>query len=255
MPYADNLGTRIHYQILGDGPPLVLLHGIFASLGDWYDGGFAWALKRDYTLILVDARGHGASDKPHNPDAYGLIPLSDDIIAVLDHLQIQKAHFLGYSWGACIGYGLALRAPNRFHSIVAGGLMPEGSPDFPDWIVPILQSGVEAFAKALDDLFPPALSSFNIRRLSGDFDAYIAAVQGFAAIPNLIDLFRENTVPLLLFMGENEDDFPRLQQAAQQISNATLTSFPGLDHISAMTASETIVPELRRFLSQTRATG
>src|SRR5437763_14786365 len=72
MPYADNGNIRIHYQVEGEGPALVLQHGFTESVTDWYEAGYVEALRRDYRLILIDARGHGASDKPRDPDAYVL---------------------------------------------------------------------------------------------------------------------------------------------------------------------------------------
>ena len=65
MPYANNHGIRLHYQVEGAGPPLVLQHGFSDSLESWYEMGYVTPLKQDYRLILIDARGHGASDKPH----------------------------------------------------------------------------------------------------------------------------------------------------------------------------------------------
>ena len=72
MPYADNDGIRIHYQVEGEGPPLVLQHGFSESVVDWYEVGYVDALRSDYRLILIDARGHGASDKPHDTDSYAV---------------------------------------------------------------------------------------------------------------------------------------------------------------------------------------
>jgi pimeloyl-ACP methyl ester carboxylesterase len=69
MPYTTNQGIRIHYQLEGAGPPLILHHGFTASLEAWYDWGYVDALQHDYRLIVVDARGHGGSDKPHDPTA------------------------------------------------------------------------------------------------------------------------------------------------------------------------------------------
>lgn len=66
MAYADNNGIRIHYQVEGDGPPLVLQHGYSDSLESWYEFGYVDKLKSQCQLILIDARGHGASDKPHD---------------------------------------------------------------------------------------------------------------------------------------------------------------------------------------------
>ncbi len=69
MPYADNEGVRIFYEVVGDGPPLVLQHGMMMSLRRWSMAGYVDALKSKYRLILIDARGHGQSDKPHDPAA------------------------------------------------------------------------------------------------------------------------------------------------------------------------------------------
>ncbi len=66
MPYADNQGIRIHYRVEGEGPPLVLQHGFSQGMQRWYRAGYVNALKHDYQLILIDARGHGSSDKPHD---------------------------------------------------------------------------------------------------------------------------------------------------------------------------------------------
>jgi pimeloyl-ACP methyl ester carboxylesterase len=109
MPYADNGGVRIHYQVEGEGrPALVLQHGFTESVVDWYESGYVETLRSDYRLILIDARGHGASDKPHDPDAYLLNRRVSDVVAVLDASDIAKALFWGYS----IGGGSALGLPN-----------------------------------------------------------------------------------------------------------------------------------------------
>src|SRR3954447_26749762 len=70
MPYASNDGVRIYYEREGSGPPLVLHHGFTRSLEGWRDNGYADVLNTEYELILMDARGHGRSDKPHDPAAY-----------------------------------------------------------------------------------------------------------------------------------------------------------------------------------------
>ncbi len=64
MPYADNGRVRIHYQVEGEGPALVLQYGFTESLGDWYETGYIEPLRPDFRLILIDARGHGASAPP-----------------------------------------------------------------------------------------------------------------------------------------------------------------------------------------------
>ena len=76
MPYVDSAGVSIHYHVEGDGPPLVLQHGLTSSLRNWYAYGFVEELQKDYRVIMVDARGHGRSGKPHDPKDYDLIALA-----------------------------------------------------------------------------------------------------------------------------------------------------------------------------------
>src|SRR5215471_1863630 len=98
MPYATNQGLRIHYRVEGAGPPLVLQHGYTWNMGGWSRSGYVEPLKSHYQLILLDARGHGASDKPHDPDAYRLPRKVGDVVAVLDALEVPSAHFWGTRW-------------------------------------------------------------------------------------------------------------------------------------------------------------
>jgi pimeloyl-ACP methyl ester carboxylesterase len=101
MPYVRSQGLRMHYQVEGDGPPLVLQHGFGDSLESWYELGYVEALKDEYRLILIDARGHGASDKPHEPEAYSFQNVTIDVVAVLDDLAIAQAHYLALQEGTC----------------------------------------------------------------------------------------------------------------------------------------------------------
>ena len=104
MPYTDNQRVRIHYRIEGEGPSLVLQHGFLQSIEDWYECGYVDALKRDYRLVLVDARGHGSSDKPHDPDAYPLDNRVADVVAVCpasapmrQKMQVEEGRISGPS--------------------------------------------------------------------------------------------------------------------------------------------------------------
>ena len=90
MPYAVNQGVRIHYRIEGDGQPLVLQHGFTDSLETWYETGYVEGPKTDYRLILIDARGHGASDKLHSP-----IRISESETSSVER-QHPNAYGIGY---------------------------------------------------------------------------------------------------------------------------------------------------------------
>jgi pimeloyl-ACP methyl ester carboxylesterase len=124
MPYADNAGIRIHFEVEGTGPALVLQHGITQCVEDWFEYGYVAALRARYRLILVDARGHGQSDKPHEGASYALGSRVADVVAVIDALGVERAHFWGYSMGGFIGFGMAKHAPQRINALVIGGQHP-----------------------------------------------------------------------------------------------------------------------------------
>jgi pimeloyl-ACP methyl ester carboxylesterase len=124
MPFVDNDGIKIHYALNGAGPPLVLQHGFTNCIEDWFEVGYVAPLRPKYQLILIDARGHGTSDKPHDVAAYTLDHRVADVTAVLDVLRIEKAHFWGYSMGGWIGFGMAKYASQRLAKLVIGGQHP-----------------------------------------------------------------------------------------------------------------------------------
>ena len=107
---------RIHYEVEGRGEPLVIHHGFTSSIETVRLLGYSDSLKESHQVILIDARGHGVSDKPHTPESYGLQTAVNDVLAVLDELGIPKAHFFGYSMGGVIGFAVANFAPERLLS-------------------------------------------------------------------------------------------------------------------------------------------
>lgn len=103
----------------------MLLHGFTLYLEFWHEAGYADSLRKNFKLILMDMRGHGDSDKPHESEAYKLELLVADVFSVMHDLNVRKAHFLGYSLGGRMGFGLAKYSPERFHSFVIGGANPD----------------------------------------------------------------------------------------------------------------------------------
>jgi pimeloyl-ACP methyl ester carboxylesterase len=124
MPYTMNDldDVRIYYEFAGgDGPPLVLLHDSLSSSAIWQQLGYVEWLAEEYRVIMIDARGHGRSDKPDEEAAYTMPLIASDVIAVLDRAGVERAHFLGYGMGGSVAYGLGLHAPERFDSFIIGG--------------------------------------------------------------------------------------------------------------------------------------
>src|SRR5438034_6180671 len=114
-------GVRIHYTDQGAGEPVVVLHGYAMSVGRMEGAGIVGALvKAGYRVLAVDARGHGQSDKPHDPSAYGA-EMARDVVGLVNDLNIPKTHLVGYSMGAIISNKVRELAPDRLQSVVIGG--------------------------------------------------------------------------------------------------------------------------------------
>jgi pimeloyl-ACP methyl ester carboxylesterase len=118
----DSRGTKITYFVQGKGEPVVLIHGWLSSAGiNWALPGTSALLARDYQVIALDVRGHGLSDKPMKEEAYGP-ELVEDIVRLLDHLKIKKAHIVGYSMGGIIAGNFIAKHPDRVLSGTLGGM-------------------------------------------------------------------------------------------------------------------------------------
>ena len=118
--FFDSGGARIRYVDAGAGAPVLLIHGFTGDIErSWINTGVLDGLKPYYRVIAFDLRGHGHSDKPHDPRAYDQVGL--DAIRLLDHLGIEKAHMVGYSLGGIIVLKLLTTHPQRFLTAVVGG--------------------------------------------------------------------------------------------------------------------------------------
>lgn len=109
MPEAEVNGIRLHYESVGEGPPLLLLHGGGMSSAAFKHQRFALAKRR--RVITVDTRAHGRSSDADGPLSYAL--LAGDVAALLDRLGIGRASIFGWSDGGVIALHLAMSAPQR----------------------------------------------------------------------------------------------------------------------------------------------
>ncbi|HSL69514.1 MAG TPA: alpha/beta fold hydrolase [Longimicrobiales bacterium] len=116
----DSNGILIHYIEQGQGEPIVLIHGNLGSAERWVRSGVLANLARDYRVIALDLRGFGKSGKPHDPKQYGR-ELGLDVVRLLDHLEINRAHIVGYSMGAAIAAHLLTSHPERVLTATLGG--------------------------------------------------------------------------------------------------------------------------------------
>ena len=120
--FFDVKGVKIHFLEEGTGEPVVLIHGLDSSARiNWQMPGTIDALAKDHQVIALDLPGYGESDKPADPAAYGK-QWVDDVILLLDHLKIRKAHIVGYSMGGMVALKLIAEHPERVISGTLGGM-------------------------------------------------------------------------------------------------------------------------------------
>ena len=116
----DSNGVEIYYQVEGSGEPVLLIHGYVVN-GDisWRRSGVVKLLSEKYRVIVPDVRGHGKSGRPPKGQ-YGMESVRD-IVRLLDRLDIEEAHIVGYSMGGSMAIKLATDYPKRVKSVVIGG--------------------------------------------------------------------------------------------------------------------------------------
>lgn len=119
--FFNSNGVQIRYIEQGRGEPVVLVHDFGGSVESaWVDTGVVQNLSKDHRVIAFDVRGFGKSGKPHDPKMYGR-EMAFDVVRLLDHLGIDRAHMVGYSLGTHIVAQLAVLQPERFLTMTLGG--------------------------------------------------------------------------------------------------------------------------------------
>ena len=124
MPSFHNGAVEIAYLDEGEGDPIVLVHGFASSKNvNWVYPTWVSDLRKDgRRVIALDNRGHGESEKLYDPAQYEVAIMAGDVIALLDHLRIERADIMGYSLGSRMTAVLALSHPQRLRSAILGGI-------------------------------------------------------------------------------------------------------------------------------------
>jgi pimeloyl-ACP methyl ester carboxylesterase len=117
MARVDVNGTGIEYEVTGQGRPVVLLHG-FPDSGRLWRNQVPVLADAGFQVIVPDLRGYGRSDKPEGVEAYSLMTLAGDVLAVLGDVGVDRAHVVGHDWGAALAWGMASLAPNAVDHLV-----------------------------------------------------------------------------------------------------------------------------------------
>ena len=232
MPTFQSDGLTLAYDVFGQGKPVLCIHG-FASSGkvNWIDTGWVETLTdAGYQAIVLDNRGHGLSDKPHDPDAYYPSDMARDAVALLDHLGIQRAAVLGYSMGARIAAFMAFEHEERVACVIFGGMgmnLINGLSDGNDII-----AGLRA--PSLEELTHPTARQFRIfaDHTKSDREALAACMETSRQPMARADVRRIN-VPLLVAVGEADEMAGSPEPLAELVPGAIAYVIPKRDHMRA----------------------
>ena len=146
---TSNDVTKIAYDVAGSGPAVILLHGGGQNRQAWRRAGYVDRLAKEFTVITIDLRGHGESDKPTNVSAFHFQRINEDVLAVADAVKTQRFVLWGFSYGANVGRYLAARSDRVSAMVYIGinfGPAVEGRfleavkkmPNAPAWVTAML---------------------------------------------------------------------------------------------------------------------
>jgi pimeloyl-ACP methyl ester carboxylesterase len=264
-PYFDSNGVKIHYVVQGkeDGEPVLLIHGFTVNIEmQW--APVLKALAKDYKVIAMDCRGHGGSEKPHDPAKYGL-EMAKDAVRLLDHLKIDRAHVVGYSMGGSITLQIAARYPERVRTATLGGMgLPQpGREKFMEALADSLEQG-KGFGPLVLALTPkdqPRPTAEQIKAIDAmltgrnDVKALAAVIRGNVNDKDLAlseDKIKGIKVPMLALIGADDPLRAGVDALKKQLPEVKVVVIDKADHVTAFTREE-FVSALKEFLDAHRA--
>jgi pimeloyl-ACP methyl ester carboxylesterase len=250
-------GTRIAYRSTGTGPPIVLVHGTALSQVIWRGFGYVRELAADHTVITLDLRGHGRSDKPHQESAYRMEFFVADVLAVLDLLAIEHTDYLGYSLGGRVGFSVIDAVPERvgrFISAAGAAGNQIGAFDrvfFPECIGVLESTGMDGFINSwqahaggpLDRSTRAAFAANDAQALA----AYMRMAERDTGVPD--SRLAGFTTPTLLLVGSEDAERLAAAEHVQAIaSHARLQVIAGVTHGDLLRHPQTL-PAIKDFLA------
>jgi len=233
MPDFDSGGVRIHYYLEGpeEGPPTVLVHGFCSNFQvNWVGSRWVETLSRAGRRVIgLDNRGHGRSDKPHDPDTYGP-HMVEDVCNLLDHLGLEQVDYVGYSMGNQIGLRLLVARPDRVRRAVAGGI---GMNVTTPW-----KAG-EAIARRLrgdeTEQSPAAAMFYNFAMAvpGNDLEALACCITARSA-PLTEEQLAAILTPVLVAVGGADPIIRDARRLAELLPHGKYFEVPGRDHATAV---------------------
>lgn len=217
--------SLLHYSIAGDGPLIILLHGLLMDGNSWVTNGLVDALRTNFTVVYPDLLAHGKSASIINA-AYDQKSQADGIRNLIGSLGVKKAHIVGYSSGAWLAISLAKYHPECLSSLIIGGWdVQNGLPEGPNGRLDF--ETFFAFAQETAPALTSWVSAENKAPLRSSFDA-LAGYEGVKDAPPIANI----DIPKLFWAGVEDIYYQPLKDWSER-NRQTFVSTQG-DHVSAI---------------------
>lgn len=238
------------------GAPIVMVHGTALSQVIWRGFGYVRELGSAHQIITLDLRGHGRSDKSHEASAYAMELFVGDVLAVLDELGVDRAHYLGYSLGGRVGFSLAAAHPHRVISLISAAGAPRSNPGAFDRV--FFPGCIDVLETGSIDAFMDAWEAHSGRPLDTSTRAAIGANDALALAAYMREADRDSGVsdevlasmmlPTLMLVGSRDAErVPAARHAVATMPSATMRMLPGANHGETLRHPDAL-PAVRAFI-------
>lgn len=241
-------GTKFHYLEMGQGTPVILIHGLGGAASNWMENGLGPALAKTNKVYAIDMRGHGQTVGPDGKRQARTVNMDLDVLAFMDAMKIKKAHIGGYSMGGWVTGHIMARAPGRFITAHFGG---SGVPEvegsvFADLVPPEPEGPAPLEAEALRLYETRQAAQAQKAGVSNDPNdkANLSSQRAMPPMPRpAIDLTKI-TFPILAVIGEFDQPYARTYRLWREAPFFEKVILKNRGHLSAYMAG--VTPELYR---------
>ncbi len=273
MPFFQNNTAHIYYEDTGAGEPIIATHGLIENTTYWSKTGVSPALSKNFRVISMDLRAHGKTNETGDPKGYDINTCMDDILALADHLGIEKFHLISHSTGGFISVRLAMKHSSRIASLILTDTAsttsmiqdPVENKEFHDKFGASFENTtweniITAIKKQPFPFFVGIAAANNNQAMwdmaydiikIGNRDAIAEFIRNFYTDPDpRIEGLRQITCPTLILVGEKDDLFIESSNLmAKEIPNAELEVFEGAGHMLAIERPEELAQKIKTFIS------
>jgi len=262
----DAGGVRIRFIEAGleNGEPVLLVHGFWDSIEvTWASTGVIENLAADHRVLALDCRGHGGSDKPHSPGAYGM-NMIEDLARVLDGAGIKRAHIVGHSMGAHLSLRFAVAHPHRVRTltVIGAGAAPAGGDSA---VMERIADSLErdrSFRPLIEFIWPAdaprptpeEITAIDTEALKTNDPLALAAIAKAYGELSVTDAqARALPMPIFAVTGTNDPMTADVRRLAAAVGEVPITYVQGADHIDIMARPELVEALRLRILNVSKS--